>query len=460
VAAGQHAEGVTDLRPGVGTRRRVALAGLALAVVGHLAAVVLVFRFPDRPDDARLVTVIAVSWVSFGVALAVLLRVRLRRPVLAVAVVGAVLLVPGVLVEPQTSSDSYRYVWDGRVQLAGISPYRYAPADDELLPLRDDYLWPGGDNRIGLSQERTIYPPVAQAWFAAVAAVTPRSADGWGIRIGTALVAVGVTVLLGRVLSAAGRDPRWSAVWGWSPLVLYEAGNNAHVDVVAVAFVAGGFLALQRGRSILAGVALGLGVATKLIPVVVAPVFARERPLRTAAAAAAAVAAVYLPHVLTVGPGVLGYLPEYVTDEGYDGTSRFRLLRLVVPDEWALPAALVVAAALALVALRVTDPRQPWDTATWLTGAALLVVSPTFHWYALILVACVALSRRWEWLVLPVAVTAVYLAPDWYGPSAPLQVQLYSACLGFVVAVTAVRVVGARRRAIHDESGTPGRQLS
>jgi len=29
------------------------------------------------------------------------------------------------------SNDIYRYVWDGRVQLAGINPYRYAPEDDE-----------------------------------------------------------------------------------------------------------------------------------------------------------------------------------------------------------------------------------------------------------------------------------------------------------------------------------------
>lgn len=452
---------MTGLGDAVVTRRRLAAAALAVASMAHLVAVVVVFRFPDRPDDAGLITAIVVSWVSFGVALAVALRTRMARPVLTIAVIGAVLMVPGVLVEPQTSSDSYRYVWDGRVQVAGISPYRYAPVDEALRPLRDDYLWPDDDPRIGLSSEPTIYPPVAQAWFAAVAAVTPRSADGWGIRIATALVALGVTVLLGRVLVAAGRDPRWSAVWGWCPLVLYEAGNNAHVDVVAVAVVVAGFLALQTRRSLLAGVALGLAVATKLVPVVVAPVFARDRPLRTAGAAVAVVAAVYLPHVLAVGPGVLGYLPEYVEEEGYDGTDRFRLLRLMVPDEAALPVALVVSAALALVAWRVTDPRQPWDTATWLTGAALLIVSPTYHWYALILVACVALSRRWEWLVIPVAITAVYLAPDYYGPSAPLQVRLYTACLVIVVVVSVLRVaLSRRRRRTHDESRTPDPQFS
>ena len=34
--------------------------------------------------------------------------------------------------EPFLSSDIYRYVWDGRVQAAGINPYAYVPADAAL----------------------------------------------------------------------------------------------------------------------------------------------------------------------------------------------------------------------------------------------------------------------------------------------------------------------------------------
>ena len=30
-------------------------------------------------------------------------------------------------VMPSLTTDYYRYVWDGRVQLAGINPYRYRP---------------------------------------------------------------------------------------------------------------------------------------------------------------------------------------------------------------------------------------------------------------------------------------------------------------------------------------------
>ena len=38
---------------------------------------------------------------------------------------------------PLLSTDLYRYVWDGRVQAAGINPYQYVPADPHLQALRD-----------------------------------------------------------------------------------------------------------------------------------------------------------------------------------------------------------------------------------------------------------------------------------------------------------------------------------
>ena len=76
----------------------------------------------------------------------------------------------GLLVFPLTSDDIYRYVWDGRVQLAGIDPYRFVPLDPALTFLRDAQLFPpGGPPAINRPGVHTIYPPGAQALFTAVA---------------------------------------------------------------------------------------------------------------------------------------------------------------------------------------------------------------------------------------------------------------------------------------------------
>ena len=58
------------------------------------------------------------------------------RPWLAGALL-ALLFAPLVL-----SSDLYRYIWDGRVQRAGINPYLYPPSAPELAVLRDEHVYP------------------------------------------------------------------------------------------------------------------------------------------------------------------------------------------------------------------------------------------------------------------------------------------------------------------------------
>ena len=87
-----------------------------------------------------------------------------RRSLLAVLALGAAmraLLIPA----PPVSTDIYRYVWDGRVQAAGINPYRHIPADEALASPRDEAIYP----RINRGDYApTIYPPTAQIVFYAV----------------------------------------------------------------------------------------------------------------------------------------------------------------------------------------------------------------------------------------------------------------------------------------------------
>ena len=67
----------------------------------------------------------------------------------------------------------------------------------------------------------------------------------------------------------------------------------------------------------LAGALIGAAVAVKLSPALLLPAVIRRRPLAVGATAAAVVGLSYLPHVLAVGRGVLGYLPGYLCEEQY-----------------------------------------------------------------------------------------------------------------------------------------------
>ena len=421
--------------------------GVDRIVVGTLACAAAAAAVVAGGDldghRGRLAALVLPSWVVFGLCLSWALAAhrRLARPVLTVVLAAAVVQVPGLLAPPRTSTDAYRYVWDGRVQLAGVSPYRYAPLDDRLAPLRDPLLFPGlgpaqrsgyrttalpqdrpgllrfsgNDSRVRINRPRvpTIYPPVAQAWFTAVAAVTPWALGTTGLQLASALLAVLVAALLARLLQRRRRDPRLALVWAWSPTVAVEASGGAHVDVLATALVVlavgtAGAVTRRRWLPLLTGLLLGLAAAVKLTPLVLLPAFTplgRTRPapwraLVPAATALGTLALAYLPHLLTAGALVLGYLPGYL-EEG--GSNRAALLRLVLPDAAVTPAVVLLMAALATWAVLRAAPDDPAGPALVLFGSLLLVTTPSYPWYALPLVALAALTGRLEWLAVAVA---------------------------------------------------------
>jgi len=414
---------------------------------------------------ARLVTFIGGSWLAYAVGAYLIPRLPMRAAVLLIVLGGIALPLAAGFGPPRGSDDLYRYVWDGRVQAAGIDPYRYSPAAPELAHLREDFLWPESSNwcvtsdttdpgtgrpltpgctLINRPAVHTIYPPVAQALFLVIHHVSPAGSRHHPMQLAMAAFAAATTVLLIVGLRSAGADPRRAVLWAWCPLVAVEAGSNAHVDAAAVFMTGLSLLVLSRARSrrpsAAGGVLFGLAIATKLTPALAAPALLRRRPLIVFAAAAGAVAAVYLPHVLAVGPAAIGYLPGYLTEEGYTNGSRFALLTVIVPKTWAGPLAVATLVLVAVLVARRTDPTRPWLAAATMTGAALLVATPNYPWYAMLLVLLVALGGRPDWLPLAVAGQLAQYATN-LNLDATLAERIgYGAALAVVIA-------GALRRA-------------
>ncbi|MFJ4851242.1 glycosyltransferase 87 family protein [Streptomyces sp. NPDC088733] len=444
----------------MGTRAATAVTAATAVLLAALTAAVATAVQHDTPGRTLLRQ--AVAWALFAAAAVAVRKVPVRRAVVLVAAGGAALALAGLAGPPGTSDDMYRYVWDGRVQAAGISPYAYAPSAPELGALRDPWLFPedgacrawdehplpgGGCTLINRPAVHTIYPPVAEGWFLAVHALSPDGARHKAVQTGGALLATGTTLALLLVLRRRGGDPRHAALWAWCPLVPVEAVNNAHVDTLGVLLLV---LALGAGGA-RRGALLGAAVAVKLLPVLALPgalsgVLSRGRGPREAARlllpAVLVVALAYLPYVLASGAGVLGYLPGYLQEEGYDSAHvrRFALLRLVLPDTAAGLAAAAVVGLAALYVLRRGDPRRPWSGALLVTGTALLVTSPSYSWYALLVVALVALDGRWEWLSVAAAGAVLYLAG---GPAQ--QAVCYGTAALAVVAGAFVRRAMERR---------------
>ncbi|MFI1653451.1 glycosyltransferase 87 family protein [Streptomyces sp. NPDC020472] len=409
--------------------RATAVTAALVAALG--AALVLTVREGGYvTDPAGLSWLYAACWALFAAAAWSLRRVPARHTTALVLLGGIAVAATGLAAAPRTSTDSYRYAWDGRVQAAGISPYDHAPADTALVPYRDGWLFPTGPEcgkpglaplsegactRINRPLAHTIYPPAGELYFLLVHALSPDGVRHKALQAGGAVLAVATTSVLLRILRRRG-DPRTAAYWAWCPAVPVEAVNNAHADVLAVLLSVAALGLTARHRT-WGGVVLGLATAVKLLPAVLLPgALSGVRRVRDAAAVllpvAAVLTALYVPYVLLSRSSVLGYLGGYADEEGYQDASsgnRYALLRLLFPDSWAVPCVVVGMLAVSLYVIRRGDPGRPWSGALLVTGIAFFLTTPGYSWYALLLVALVALDGRWEWLGVAIAGAAAYV---------------------------------------------------
>lgn len=427
--------------------RIIITAVLAAASAATTAVSVTVLPFYDQESGhlEPLVWFTVGLWVLFALSLIALRAVRGTRAAMLLVIAGSVAIGAAAMVgPPNTSTDSARYAWDGIVQDAGISPYAYAPADPALAFLRPKWLFPtptaGADHELhcpGMRIEKTreletgdvictalnraavttIYPPASELFFAAVRFVAGPGPQYWPMQVACLLLSLAITGLLLRGLIARGRDPRWAALWAWCPLVATEGVTNSHIDMLGALLLLAATLLASSRRPWLAGIALGAAISTKLIPVIGSFALLRRRPVAVIAATIGVFTLLYVPYVLANGIGVLGYLPGYLNEEGYVSGSRFILLSLLLPGTAALAVSGVLLAVLAAYCWRKSDPDDPWLGQLVMIGGTLLIVSPSYPWYSLLLVPMIAMTGRWEWLAVPLALTQRLFFPEALDPA-------------------------------------------
>jgi hypothetical protein len=312
---------------------------------------------------------------------------------------------------PYLSSDVYRYVWDGRVEAAGINPYRYVPADPHLEKLRDAEIFPH-INRA--SYAPTIYPPLAETIFLAVTRVSQSVTAMKAAMVGFEIVTI---VFLLRLLGGAGLPQSRVLAYAWHPLPIWEFAGNGHVDAVLITLVVVALWARQSGRDWLTGMALAGATLTKLYPAVLGPALYRRWTWRMPLAFAATIGLFYLPFV-GAGWQVFGFLPGYAAEEGFNTTGAgfylWSLVRLLPPFADLPTLAYPIGAAAILAALAVTIVLRgdaPLAGSVILASAFILLVSPHYPWYFAWLIVFACFARHLSLLWLTNSCLLLYLVP-------------------------------------------------
>jgi alpha-1,6-mannosyltransferase len=378
----------------------------------------------------------------------------------------AITLVPA----PFLSSDIYRYAWDGVVQHAGISPYRYVPGDPALRFLRapNQDLFDHINRR---DYARTIYPPVAQMIFFAITWISPTVRF---MKIAMVLFE-GVTVwALLSTLRALGRRPEQILLYLWCPMLVWEVAEAGHLDSAGMAFIALALLARIRRQPLTTGLWLGFAVMIKFYPLVLFPALwwrgdSRGSAWKIPAMVAAVIVFGYACY-LKVGMLVFGFAGGYAQEEGLNTGVRYFLYELArrVPGLHALPiAAFAVFCAAVFVALMVwawrscsaaSSPRDAFLAPAFALAVALMLLfSPHYTWYIIWLIPFFTL--------LPNLPVLVYLMGFFYGYTTALanpgpKMFLLNEYLYGATAAACVVWLIARRWPVHRHSLVSAREVS
>jgi alpha-1,6-mannosyltransferase len=381
---------------------------------------------------------------------AVWLVVRYQSPRHALALilaVAALMRVGAVLTPPYLSDDLYRYIWDGRVEAAGINPYRYVPSDTHLAALRDATIYPNINRR---TYAPTIYPPVAEYIF--LAATRLSESVSW-MKATMAVFDVAGMVMLLRLLALIGLPRERILIYAWHPLPIWEFAGSGHVDAVVVGFVALALWWRRREAAWLTGVALACAALVKFFPAVIFPALYRRWDWKMPLAAVAVTIAAYLPFI-GAGLGVLGFVPGYISEEGLDSGAGFFVWNLLhfwfslgkgsVLLYLAAAAAVLAAAGIHVILSDLTGDRF-FSAVAALAALFTLLLSPHFPWYFAWLVPFLCFAPSPAMLYLSVSSLLLYFisgGPDLDGGRTLIEAFIY----GPFAALAALEF--ARRRTI------------
>ncbi len=397
-----------------------------LFLVGLLgAALWLCYWAAFALGDLRVNTIqfVIIAALAFGLYLAAVALVL--RPAEPVPVpTWATLLVIGVFAIlfrltllptwPTLSDDMFRYVWDGRVQAAGLSPYRYPPNAQQVADLHriDHTIWPA----INRKEAVTVYPPGAQLAYAFLWRIVGDSITGYKLAFVVAELLGGI--LLINLLQHFGQPPERVLIYLWSPLLVFEVAQAGHVDGLMLPFLILAFWARAKDKPGWLGLSLGAATLIKLFPVLLLPALlplpslAETRrnwrslgpAFKTVVMFAVVVAVCYAFYVFRPGPAV-GFLPQYFNENFNLGLAR-PLFDLADYFKWPKSTFVNLITFGGLIVIGVgcllkpaASAREALVRCIWLMGWFTLFTQNLFAWYLLWLLPLLTLFIEPGWVL-------------------------------------------------------------
>jgi alpha-1,6-mannosyltransferase len=299
---------------------------------------------------------------------------------------------------PGSDDDIHRYVWDGRVQRLGYSPYIVVPSDPAFAGIHTPET-----RTLNNPDLPSPYPAGAELFFLAV---TEIHESVFALKVAFVLCEFAIVFVLLDIFSRSDQRAHWVLAYAWNPLLAVEVAGSGHIDIVGVLLLLVSFAALGRRWRAVAAVAFGLAVAVKLLPIILLPLYWRRVRLRDAALAVIVVGLLYIPF-LNHGRIPIGSLDTYVQSFRFNDPVFAILKRVATPQVVAGLAVLV--GFLTAIWMRRKAPAWSPDAFAWPMAASLLCAPVVYPWYLLWLLPFVRSAST-----VPIIIWTVSIIPTYY----------------------------------------------
>ena len=299
---------------------------------------------------------------------------------------------------PGSDDDIHRYVWDGRVQRLGYSPYIVVPSDPAFAGIHTPET-----RTLNNPDLPSPYPAGAELFFLAV---TEIHESVFALKVAFVLCEFAIVFVLLDIFSRSDQGAHWVLAYAWNPLLAVEVAGSGHIDIVGVLLLLVSFAALGRRWRAVAAVAFGLAVAVKLLPIILLPLYWRRVRLRDAALAVIVVGLLYIPF-LNHGRIPIGSLDTYVQSFRFNDPVFAILERVATPQVVAGLAVLV--GFLTAIWMRRKAPAWSPDAFAWPMAASLLCAPVVYPWYLLWLLPFVRSAST-----VPIIIWTVSIIPTYY----------------------------------------------
>ena len=361
--------------------------------------------------------------------------------------IGIALRILMLFSAPMLENDYYRYLWDGAVTANRINPYKYSPEQvmeganvpEELTVLSKE----SGSiiDNINHSHIRTIYPPVAQAFFALSYWLKSWNLNTW--RIILLIMDLATLSLIFNVLGMFRLPSSMLIIYWWNPLLVKEIFNSGHLDVLVFPFVLSALILASKNKYIRSTFSLIIAIGVKLWPAFLLPLIVRpilNKPMQLSVfliAALVLLGILFLPIYLSGIDDSLGFIAY--GQAWQNNASAFKLLTYVSKFVLALLGLdtvhkayltrFLVIALTGIWILYITFGKKYENTdlfakSLFIVAFAFLLSPTQFPWYYTWLLPFLAVKPRFSLLVMT-ALLPMYYLRFYFKPREQFDIFLY-----------------------------------